>query len=448
MGLLDFFIRKTFPHGIHPPEYKSITQHKKTLRLPFPERVILPLAQHIGAPAIPIVHKGQYVVRGEVIAEPAENALSVPIHASVSGSVREIDLMPGPKGSKVMSIVIDTDTSSPQIPVSGEYQDYTRMTPEQIINEVKQTGLVGLGGAGFPSYAKMLLPKDRSIHTIIVNGCECEPFLTTDHRIMLEKVDDLIRGIQIAMKAVSAERSIIGIEDNKLEVLEAISPRLPADGRIQIEAVETKYPQGAEKMLVKSLLGVEIPSRGLPSEIGLAVFNVATLAEMGRLLPNRQGLVERIITVTGDDLAKPGNYVVPVGTPLQDILDQADFTGQEAEIILGGPMMGLPVASLETPVTKSTGGVLILDQHAYKPKDILPCIKCSLCLQACPINLNPSELGMLADKRRYDVMEEQYHLNDCFECGACSYVCPSNIPLVQYFKIAKTLNRERHIQNG
>lgn len=448
MGLLDFFSRKTFPHGIHPPEYKAITQHKKTLRLPFPERVILPLAQHIGAPATPIVHKDQYVVRGELIAEPSENALSVPIHASVSGSVREIDLMPGPKGSKVMSIVIDTDPSSPQIPVSGECQDYTRMTPEQIINAVKQTGLVGLGGAGFPSYAKMLLPKDRRIHTIVVNGCECEPFLTTDHRIMLEKVDDLIRGIQIAMKAVSAERSIIGIEDNKLDVLEAISPRLPADGRIQIEAVETKYPQGAEKMLVKSLLGVEIPSRGLPSEIGLAVFNVATLAEMGRLLPRQQGLIERIITVTGDDLTHPGNYVVPVGTPLQDILDNAGFTGQEAEIILGGPMMGLPVASFETPVTKSTGGVLILDQHAYKPKDILPCIKCSLCLQACPINLNPSELGMLANKRRYDVMEAQYHLNDCFECGACSYVCPSNIPLVQYFKIAKTLNRERHIQNG
>ena len=322
------------------------------------------------------------------------------------------------------------------------------MDAKQIINAVKETGLVGLGGAGFPSYAKLLLPKDRRIHTIVVNGCECEPFLTTDHRIMLEKVDDLIRGIQIVMKAVDAKCSIIGIEDNKLEVLDAIKPRLPDDGQIEIEAVETKYPQGAEKMLVKSLLGVEIPSRGLPSEIGLAVFNVATMAELGRLLPNRQGLIERIITVTGDDLDNPGNYLVPIGTPLQSILDMAVFKGREAEIILGGPMMGLPVSSLQTPVTKSTGGVLVLDQHAYKPKDILPCIKCSLCLQACPINLNPSELGLLASKRRYDVMEEQFHLNDCFECGACSYVCPSNIPLVQYFKIAKNLNRERHIQNG
>lgn len=448
MGLLKLFSRKSFPHGIHPPEYKDITQHKKTLRLPFPDQVILPVAQHIGAPAIPAVHKGQYVLRGELIAEPAENALSVPIHASVSGTVSDIDLMPGPKGSKVMSIVIDTDPSSPQIPISGEPQDFTRMDAKQIINAVKETGLVGLGGAGFPSYAKLLLPKDRSIHTIVVNGCECEPFLTTDHRIMLEKVDDLIRGIQIVMKAVDAKCSIIGIEDNKLEVLDAIKPRLPDDGQIEIEAVETKYPQGAEKMLVKSLLGVEIPSRGLPSEIGLAVFNVATMAELGRLLPNRQGLIERIITVTGDDLDNPGNYLVPIGTPLQSILDMAVFKGREAEIILGGPMMGLPVSSLQTPVTKSTGGVLVLDQHAYKPKDILPCIKCSLCLQACPINLNPSELGLLASKRRYDVMEEQFHLNDCFECGACSYVCPSNIPLVQYFKIAKNLNRERHIQNG
>ncbi len=448
MGLLQFFGRKTFPHGIHPPEYKEATRYKKTRRLPFPPQVILPLSQHIGAPATPVVHKGQYVVRGEVIAEPSENALSVPIHASVSGTVKDIDLMPSAKGPKVMSIIIDTDPSSPQIPLQGEPQDFTRMDSKQIINAVKETGMVGLGGAAFPSYAKMLLPKDRSIHTVIINGCECEPFLTTDHRVMLEKVNDLIRGIQIVMKAVNADKTIIGVEDNKLEVVEAIRQHLPENGPISIEVVETKYPQGAEKMLVKSLLDVEIPSRGLPSEIGLAVFNVATMAELGNLFPKRQGLIERIITVTGDDLKRPGNYIVPVGTPLQAILDDAEFTGEEAELILGGPMMGLPVASLETPVTKGTGGVLVLDQRAYKANDIQPCIKCSLCLQACPINLNPSELGLLAAKRRYDIMEEQYHLNDCFECGACSYVCPSNIPLVQYFKIAKTLNRERHLQNG
>jgi H+/Na+-translocating ferredoxin:NAD+ oxidoreductase subunit C len=448
MGLLNIFGKKTFPHGIHPAEYKEETSHKKTIRLAFPPQVILPLSQHIGAPAIPVVHKGQYVERGQLIAEASENALSVPLHASVSGTINDIDLMPSAKGPKVRSIIIDTSPSSSQIPIKGNTQNFELMDRKQIIAAVKDTGLVGLGGAGFPTYAKMMIPKDREIHTVIINGCECEPFLTTDHRVMLEKIDQMVTGIRIALKAVGAKRAIIGIENNKLEVLEAIKPHLPTDGKISIEAVETKYPQGAEKMLVKSLLDIEIPSRGLPSEIGLAIFNVATMAELGNLFPKKQGLIERIITVTGDDLKKPGNYVVPTGTPLRYILNFAGFTGEEAELILGGPMMGLAASTLDTPVTKGTGAVLVLDKRATKRNDIQPCIKCSQCLQACPINLNPSELGLLAAKRRYDVMEEKYHLNDCFECGCCSYVCPSNIPLVQYFRIAKVLNRERHLQNG
>ncbi|HIF54240.1 MAG TPA: electron transport complex subunit RsxC, partial [Methylococcaceae bacterium] len=306
------------------------------------------------------------------------------------------------------------------------------------------TGMVGLGGASFPTHVKMKIPDDCTIDTIIINGCECEPFLTTDHRIMLEQISFMLRGIRIAMKAVDAPRAIIGVEDNKLNVLEAIRPHLPADDSITIEAVVTKYPQGAEKMLVYSLLGKEIPSGKLPSSIGVAIFNVATLAAIGELLPQRQGLIERIITITGDNLNKPGNYMVPLGTPLSHILKHAEFTGNEAELILGGPMMGMPASFLDTPVKKGTGAVLVLDKRATKRDDVLPCIKCSQCLQVCPINLNPSELGMLATKRKYDVMEEQYHLNDCFECGCCSYVCPSNIPLVQHFRIAKTLNRERH----
>lgn len=448
MGLFAFFNHKSFPHGIHPPGYKEETSRKPSIRLPFAAEIILPLSQHIGAPATPVVHKGQFVERGELVAEAAENGLSVPVHASVSGVVKDIDLRPSAKGPKVRSIIIATAPSSAQIPLQGPAQDYTAMSRSQLIAAVKETGLVGLGGAAFPSYAKMMIPDDRNIHTVVINGCECEPFLTTDHRVMLEKVHCLLTGIRIAMRAVDAYRAIIGIETNKRDVLEAIRPLLPADGSIHAEAVATKYPQGAEKMLVKSLLGVEIPSRGLPSEIGLAVFNVATMAELGQLLPNRQGLIERIITVTGDDLQKPGNYVVPIGTPLGHILDYAGFTGLEAELILGGPMMGLPASSLDTPVTKGTGAVLVLDKRATRRDDIQPCIKCSLCLQACPINLNPSELGQLAAKRQYDVMEETYHLNDCFECGCCSYVCPSNIPLVQHFRIAKVLNRERHLQNG
>ncbi len=448
MNLLNLFGKKTFPHGIHPDEYKAETNAKPTRRLPFAPEIIVPLAQNIGKPAKAIVFKGQHITRGEVIAE-ADGFMSVPIHAPVTGIVKEIGIASNAKGGKELAIIITTSLDSgQQVTESDNYYNYQKMSREQLIQAVQNIGMVGLGGAAFPTHVKMSVPADRTIHTVLINGCECEPFLTTDHRVMLENIDNLLLGIRIAMKCVAAPKAIIGVEDNKLNVLEAIKPHLPSDGSITIEAVETKYPQGAEKMLAYSLLGIEIPSGGLPSEVGLAVFNVATLAEIGALLPKGQGLIERVITITGDDLKKPGNYLAPIGTPLRYLLDYAGFKGAEAELILGGPMMGMPARSLDVPITKGTGAVLVLDKRATKNDDILPCIKCTQCLQVCPINLNPSELGLLAAKRQYDVMEEKYHLNDCFECGCCSYVCPSNIPLVQYFRIAKVLNRERHLQNG
>jgi len=448
MQLFKLFRKKTFPHGIHPEEYKAETNAKPTRRLPFAPEIIVPLSQSIGKPAKAIVFKGQQVTRGEIIAE-ADGFMSVPIHAPVTGSIKAIENVPGAKGGKQTAIIITTALSSGQsVMDSGLQQDYQSLSRKELIQAVKNTGIVGLGGAAFPTHVKMSIPDDRKIHTILINGCECEPFLTTDHRLMLEKIQQLILGIRIAMKCVDAPKAIIGVEDNKLDVLAAIQPYLPDDQSIRIEAVETKYPQGAEKMLAYSLLGVEIPSGGLPSEIGLAVFNVATLAEIGALLPTGRGLIERIITITGDDLEKSGNYLAPIGTSIRYLLDYAGFTGTEVELILGGPMMGISASSLDIPITKGTGGLLVLDKRASEADDISPCIKCSQCLQACPINLNPSELGLLAAARKYDVMEESYHLNDCFECGACSYVCPSNIPLVQHFRIAKTLNRERHLQNG
>lgn len=448
MNLLKLFGNKSFPHGIHPEEYKEETNTKITRRLPFAPEIVVLLGQSIGRPAKAIVYRGQHVTRGEVIAE-ADGFMSVPIHAPVTGMVKDIDIAATAKGGKQPAIIITTLLGSgQQVHDTGESNDYLQMTPEEIVTAVQNTGLVGLGGAAFPTHVKMSIPSDRHIHTVLVNGCECEPFLTTDHRVMLEKIDNLLLGIRIAMRCVEAPKTVIGIEDNKLNVLAAIKPYLPDDGSITIEAVATKYPQGAEKMLAYALLGIEIPSGGLPSEVGLAIFNVATLAELGALFPRKQGLIERIITITGDGVKKPGNYLAPIGTPVHFLLDFAEFIGDEAELILGGPMMGMPARTLDVPITKGTGALLVLDKRATKHDEILPCIKCTQCLQACPINLNPSELGLLAAKRQYDVMEEQYHLNDCFECGCCSYVCPSNIPLVQYFRIAKTLNRERHIQNS
>ncbi len=450
MDLFRLFKKNTFPHGIHLEEYKDETNKKPTRRLPFSPEFIIPLAQNTGKPATPIVFKGQHVTRGELIAL-ADGFISVPIHAPATGTIKAIELARTGKGGKEQAIILSTALSSGQHLITAEtYNDFEQMSRDDLIQAVQNIGMVGLGGAAFPTHVKLKPPAHRPIHTVLVNGCECEPFMTTDHRLMLERIAELIRGIRIAMKCVGAPKAIIGIEDNKLDVLHEIEPCLPADGSIQIQAILTKYPQGAQKMLAYSLLGIEIPSGGRSSDVGLAIFNVATLAKIGGLLPQGQGLIERIVTITGDNLKNPGNYLVPIGTPIRFLLQQAGFSGSEKEVslILGGPMMGSAAHSLDIPITKAIGTVLVLDKRLTEHNDILPCIKCSLCLQACPIHLNPSAMGQLATKRHYDVMEEQYHLNDCFECGCCSYVCPSNIPLVQYFRIAKVLNRERHLKNG
>jgi electron transport complex protein RnfC len=247
------------------------------------------------------------------------------------------------------------------------------------------------------------------------------------------------------MKAVGATRAIIGIEDNKQDAIAALQAACPDDGSVAIGVLKTKYPQGAEKMMIKALLNREVPSGGYPSAVGVSVFNVATLAQLGALLPQSQGLIERVVTITGPGIARPGNYLVALGTPLRFVLENLGFQGSARQLILGGPMMGVSVAALDVPVTKGVSGILVLteqEKSAQIPKKVWPCIKCAKCVQACPIHLNPSELGMLAAKRQYETMEQRFHLNDCFECGCCSYVCPAGIPLVQYFRIAKAINRE------
>jgi electron transport complex protein RnfC len=262
---------------------------------------------------------------------------------------------------------------------------------------------------------------------------------------MLEYSMDLFAGIRIAMKAVGAEKAIIGIEDNKRDAIAELREACPKDGSVTVGVMKTKYPQGAEKMMTKALLGREVPSGGFPAAVGVSVYNVATLAQLGALMPHSQGLIERVVTIAGPGIEKPGNYLVALGTPLRFVLERLGFEGDAKQLILGGPMMGVSVSSLDVPVTKGVSGILVLTEEekaANVPKQVWPCIKCARCVQACPIHLNPSELGMLAAKRQYEKMEKDFHLNDCFECGCCTYVCPSAIPLVQYFRIAKAINRE------
>jgi electron transport complex protein RnfC len=406
----------------------------------------LPLAQHIGKPAVPTVRVGQEVLRGQPIAR-ADGFMSVPLHAPADGVVEAIEPRPTAQGNWVDSIVIRVFEGSVQELAWGEPRDMAALTPAQIVQAVWDAGLVGLGGAAFPSHVKLSPPKDQAIHTLVVNGCECEPYLTCDHRMMLELTDDLLQGIGYALRAVGARQAVIGVEDNKLDAVAAIRRKLPADGAVTVVAVPTKYPQGAEKMLIHAVLGLDVPPGRRVSEFGVVVHNVGTLAMMGRLLPAGHGLTERVVTVTGPGIARPGDYWVPLGTPLRHVLAWAGAPDVSArEIILGGPMMGQAVASLDVPVTKGVSGILVFDARhieAEENRQPRPCIKCGECVQACPMGLNPAMLGLLASKGEYETMGAAYHLGDCFECGCCTFVCPANIPLVQQFRVAKGILRER-----
>jgi electron transport complex protein RnfC len=444
MGILNLLRRNSFEHGIHPQEHKELTCRLPIRRLPFAPTLVLPLSQHAGAPAISLVSPGQEVVRGEPVAS-ADGIVSVPVHAPATGVVESIQLMPSARGPKTESIIMHVYQGSSQEVLYSALRDVDSMTPAEIIQAVQDAGMVGLGGAAFPTHVKMKPPPEHQVDTLVVNGCECEPYLTCDHRLMLEQTDDLLSGIHIVMRALGVERAMIGIEDNKMDAVDAIAGRLPANSPISVHAVQTKYPQGAEKMLIESLLGRRVPSGSLPSAVGVSVFNVSTLAQIGALLPMGQGVIERVVTVTGPGVRQPGNYLVPIGTPVRFLLDFAGATAQAHELILGGPMMGMSVASLDVPVTKAVSGMVLLEASDADLREVKvqPCIRCAYCVEACPMHLNPSTLGLLAAKGEYETMAKQFHLNDCFECGCCSYVCPSSIPLVQYFRIAKAINREK-----
>jgi len=443
MSLMQMFTGKRLDRGLHVPDHKEATQHLPIRRLPFAPTLVVPLLQHTGAPAIPIVREGQEVVRGEPIAK-AGGFVSVPMHAPATGRVTRMTLAPGPRGDLIPAIYIDPYQSASQEILYGAYQDIEQMTPEQIVAAVQETGVVGLGGAAFPTHVKLRPPEGKPVDTVVVNGCECEPYLTTDHRVMLEQAAEVLHGARIAMRALRAGRAVVGVEDNKPDALKALREALGGARDIAIESVAAKYPQGAEKMLVKVLLNREIPSGGLPADVGLAVFNVATLAQVGELLPLRRGLIERVVTIAGPGVRKPGNYLIALGTPLRWALERAEIDPDASSIILGGPMMGSAAASLELPITKGVTGILVLAKGASNGHSrIYPCIHCAACVDVCPMHLNPSHLGLLARKDRYEEMETDYHLADCFECGCCSYVCPSHIPLVQHFRVAKQMNRER-----
>ena len=436
------FRRNTFRHGVHPPENKDDTNGLPIRQFPFAPVIMLPMVQHIGAPSEIIVREGQEVARGQLVAK-ASGYMSVPVHAPVSGLVRKIANVPVISGDMVPGIYLEA------FPFSGqEVQEGTPVaetaTREEILQAIQDAGIVGLGGAAFPTHVKLKIPEGKHCDVLMINGIECEPYLTTDHRVMLEQSDDIFTGIRYLLKATGAERVIIGIEANKQDAADHLNKRLPDDIPVSVKVVPVKYPQGAEKMLITSVLGREVPSGGLPIDVNAVVVNVATTAEIGRLLPHGRGIQERVITITGPGVEKKGNYLIPVGTPLRYMLEQIGANGTISEVYMGGPMMGVAVSNLDISIVKGTSGIVVFTEKEVKEdKKIYPCIKCGACVDACPISLNPSRLGILAKFEAYDQMAGDYHLMDCFECGSCAYVCPSNIPLVQYFRLSKSIVRKR-----
>jgi H+/Na+-translocating ferredoxin:NAD+ oxidoreductase subunit C len=440
---------RSFAHGIHPPQAKDDTCDLPIRQFPFAPVMLVPLAQHIGKPALAVVREGQEVERGQVIAEP-DGFVSVAMHAPASGVIQRIDLVPSISGKMVPGIYLKPFPGSSQEVSQGTPCDLETASVDDILAAIQRAGIVGLGGAAFPTHVKLKIPDDKRIDTLIINGVECEPYLTTDHRVMVEQPGDIFTGIRYLLKVTGAERAIIGIEANKLEVAESLrgvlaagpALGLPADFPVTVEVVEVKYPQGAEKMLISALLGREVPSGGLPADVNVVSVNVATTAEIGRLLPHGRGIQERVITIGGPAIEDKGNYRIPIGTPLRFALETVGMADDLSRVFLGGPMMGQALPSLDIPITKGTSGFIAFGAAATAATMEYPCIHCGYCVDACPLFLNPSQLGLLARNMQHQRMADEFNLMDCFECGSCSYVCPAHIPLVQRFRAAKGMVRK------
>ncbi len=425
---------KTFAGGLHPPDSKSYSEHKAIEACPLPEELVIPAMQHIGAPAEICVAKGDLVKKGTVIAT-AKGFVSVPIHASTSGEVIAVEPRMHPSGKPLPSVVIKPDgLDTWDETLQGDNPD--DLDADALKQKILACGIVGLGGATFPAHVKLSPPAEKKIDTLILNGVECEPFLTADHRLMLEESERLIDGINILRKVLGIERAVIGIESNKPDAIAKLGKECAAH-KIEVVPLEVKYPQGAEKQLIDAVTGRQVPSGCLPMDAGVVVQNVGTAAAVSDAIRLGHPLVERIATVTGPGIKEPKNLKVAVGTPLQHLVDVCGgLNGEPGKIIMGGPMMGQTQLSLEAPAIRGTSGLLIFRKEDIDTKPASPCIRCGRCVSVCPIHLQPT---LLAAYARLDLIDEAESNNalDCIECGCCTYICPATLPLVQSIRYAK-----------
>ena len=401
-----------------------------------PSTVVIPLRQHLGAPCAPTVGKGDRVLVGTVVGD-SEAFVSAPVHSSVSGVVRNIAPHPHPAGGEVLSVIVENDGEN-EVDPGLSAADWKEMDEEGIRKAVRSAGMVGLGGAAFPTHVKLSPPRQYPIDTVILNGAECEPFLTSDYRLLLEAAEEVIEGLRIIMKAVGASRGIVAVEDNKPLALKHLAETI-RDPAIELRSLHTRYPQGAEKVLITTLLDREVPSGGLPMHVGVVVNNVGTALAIARYFRTGMPLVDRVVTVTGSVVREPANLIIPLGSSFAAAVEACGgFTEPPAKVIMGGPMMGLAQYTLKVPVVKGTSGILLLSQKeaAYEIPTEPVCIRCGRCVQACPMNLIPTYLASYAHRGKWADLE-RLHVNDCIECGCCTYTCPTKNPIVQLIKTGK-----------
>jgi len=428
----------TFPGGLHLPGHKGISTNKKIGSAFIPSKLVLPLQQHIGESSELLVKAGDKVLKGQVLAK-ANGYVSVPLHAPTSGTVTNIEeqAVPHPSGLTATCITIETDQKDKWISIEKP-SDYKTMDPSALRNRIREAGIVGLGGAGFPTFIKLNPGARTAIDELIINAAECEPYITCDDMLMRERALDVIKGVQIMQHALQAKRCIIGIEDNKQEAYLALQQAQKASNAITIEVtlIPTIYPTGGEKQLIKVLTGKESPSQGLPLDIGIVCQNVGTAVAISEALIDGKPLISRIITVTGNGIKQPGNHDVLIGTPINELIEYSGgYDTNVQQLIMGGPMMGFNLLSDQVPVIKTTNCLLALNENNSSPA--MPCIRCGACMDVCPAKLLPQQLYWNAYAKDFDKIQD-YNLFDCIECGCCTYVCPSQIPLVQYYRFAKT----------
>lgn len=423
--------------GVHPPEYKLAVKGK-IKRLDPPKSVAIPLSQHLGVPASPVVEKGDEVLCGQLIAK-GEAFISANIHASVSGKVAKIDDVIDASGYRRKSVVINVEGDRWEEGIDRDESIVREcdLEAKEITQIIQEKGVVGMGGATFPSHVKMMVPKGKKAEYLIINGVECEPCLTADHRLMLEKGEEILVGVQLQMRALGVDKAIIGIENNKPDALEHLSKLAREYPGVSVEPLKVKYPQGAEKQLIKALINREVPSGTLPIEVGCVVHNVGTAFAVYEAVQKNKPLIERVVTVSGSSVKNPSNFLVRIGTPVIDLIDAAgglpDDTGK---VVNGGPMMGKALNDLNSPVTKGTSGILLFtEKEAIRPVE-QNCMRCARCLFICPMGLEPYLLSVLAEKQRLEECESE-RIMDCMECGSCLYICPSGKPLLDHIRVGK-----------